>query len=258
LVLLVIVLYDQVIFIVITVTVGAIVHVVLFYPIAVCGALFCPRQIIPIFVSIYGFGSAYLTAHIALYGVKGLFFNAHGLLKYLWSCCFDCKLTQDFSTRKLFFNLFLQIRQICFYLCCDNTEKQSQTMIYKYLSLLLPNFAFVYILGMLFFFYLRLRYMRNILLTLKNMVAGDNEQDSNVIRINRKVTRVGLVVLLLLAAWLVILFQSWHTLIDLNEDRIFISIIISTLLFLAVFILGAETVRYLVHDDDFSEQKHIK
>jgi hypothetical protein len=130
-------------------------------------------------------------------------------------------------------------------------------MLYKYLSLLLPNFAFVYILGMLFFFYLRLRYMRNILLTL-NMVAGGNEQDRNIIRINKKVVRVGLVVLLLLAAWLVILFQSWLTLIGLNEDRVFISIIISTVLFLAVFLLGAETVHYLVHDDDFSEQTHIK
>lgn len=99
--------------------------------------------------------------------------------------------------------------------------------------------------------------MRNILLTL-NMVAGGNEQDRNIIRINKKVLRVGLVVLLLLAAWLVILFQSWLTLIALNEDRVFISIMISTVLFLAVFLLGAETVHYLVHDDDFSEQTHIK
>lgn len=130
-------------------------------------------------------------------------------------------------------------------------------MLYKYLSLLLPNFAFVYILGMLFFFYLRLRYMRNILLTL-NMVAGGKLQDGNIVRVSRKVRRVGFVVLLLLAAWIIILYQSWFTLVNLTEDRVFITIIISTILFLAVFLLGAETVHYLVHDDDFSEQTNIK
>jgi len=130
-------------------------------------------------------------------------------------------------------------------------------MLYKLLSLLLPNFAFVYILGMLFFFYLRLRYMRNILLTL-HIVAGGKLQDRNIVRVSRKVRRVGFVVLLLLAAWVIILYQSWFTLVNLTEDRVFITIMISTILFLAVFLLGAETVHYLVHDDDFSEQTHIK
>jgi hypothetical protein len=69
---------------------------------------------------------------------------------------------------------------------------------------------------------------------------------------------VGFVVLLLLAAWVIILYQSWFTLVNLTEDRVFITIMISTILFLAVFLLGAETVHYLVHDDDFSEQTHIK
>jgi hypothetical protein len=130
-------------------------------------------------------------------------------------------------------------------------------MLYKLLSLLLPNFAFVYILGMLFFFYLRLRYMRNILLTL-HIVAGGKLQDRNIVRVSRKVRRVGFVVLLLLAAWVIILYQSWFTLVNLTEDRVFITIMISTIFFLAVFLLGAETVHYLVHDDDFSEQTHIK
>lgn len=118
------------------------------------------------------------------------------------------------------------------------------------ISIALPHIAYLVVLGMLFFFYLRQRYIR----TIVKMLSGDS---SDFKKVNAKVYKLGSTCLLLFAGWLYFLLPEWITkVIQGNSDRVFIYSMISAISFVLVFIFGANIADWLVHDEDYRD--HLK
>lgn len=118
------------------------------------------------------------------------------------------------------------------------------------ISLILPHIAYLVILGMLFFFYLRQQYIRQIV----KLLSGESDDYKKV---RTKVKKLGVTCLALFAIWLVYLLPVWVIkIIKGNPDYVFIYSIISATAFFLVFTLGANIAKWLVHDEDYHD--HLK
>jgi len=120
------------------------------------------------------------------------------------------------------------------------------------LQIVIPQFAFTFVIGMLFFFYVRKRYIRAIV----EVISGKEHGDYN--KVNRKIKILGASIFALILLFAFLLIETYKrqmfALLDSNFTKAF-SLFLSILGFSVSFIGGAEIASWLVHDEDYREQQ---
>ncbi len=106
------------------------------------------------------------------------------------------------------------------------------------------QFAFLYVAGIIFFFYLRSRRMRNIYKDIKNY--------SKHRLIDRKIKFKGVLVMIVLVYWLLVVYQP----IKFSDSTTSVALVgnttVSAMIYFVIFILGSQTGLWLSDDEDFS------
>jgi Na+/H+ antiporter NhaD/arsenite permease-like protein len=124
--------------------------------------------------------------------------------------------------------------------------------IIQLLQIAIPQFAFTFIIGMLFFFYVRKRYIRAIV----EVISGKDNPDYD--KVNRKLKILGSTIftlVLIFAFLLVEIYQKQIFALTKENMNIALSLFISILGFTSSFIGGASIAAWLVHDEDYREQQ---
>ena len=106
------------------------------------------------------------------------------------------------------------------------------------------QFAFLYVAGIIFFFYLRSRRMRNIYKDIKNY--------SKHRLIDRKIKFKGVLVFIVLAYWFIIVCQPIEFTDRTTNVALVGNMTLSAMIYFVVFILGSQTGLWLSDDKDFS------
>ena len=106
------------------------------------------------------------------------------------------------------------------------------------------QFAFLYVAGIIFFFYLRSRRMRNIYKDIKNY--------SKHRLIDRKIKFKGVLVFIVLAYWFIIVCQPIEFTDSTTNVALVGNITLSAMIYFVIFILGSQTGLWLSDDEDFS------
>jgi hypothetical protein len=123
-------------------------------------------------------------------------------------------------------------------------------MFINYITIALPHVAYIFVLGMLFYFYLRQIYIKAIL-----KVTSIVHPTPDYIRVRRKVRILGAFQLALLLAWLWLLLPDWIAkVIRTNMSYIWLTSLATSVGFMVVLIAGGEAAKWLTHDEDFNEQ----
>ena len=124
--------------------------------------------------------------------------------------------------------------------------------IVQLLQIAIPQFAFIFIIGMLFFFYVRKRYIRAIV----EAISGKDHPDYD--KVNRKIKILGasIFALVLLFAFLLgAMYQKQVFALTENNINKAITLFCSIIGFTSSFIGGASIAAWLVHDEDYREQQ---
>lgn len=106
------------------------------------------------------------------------------------------------------------------------------------------QFAFLYVAGIIFFFYLRSRRMRNIYKDIKNY--------SKHRLIDRKIKFKGVLVFIVLAYWFIIVCQPIEFTDSTTNVALVGNMTLSAMIYFVIFILGSQTGLWLSDDEDFS------
>lgn len=99
------------------------------------------------------------------------------------------------------------------------------------------QFVFLYVSGIVFFFYLRSRKMRNVYKDINNYSKHRS--------IDRKIKLKGGLVVLILAYWLLVVYKPVVIIAHTSEFA-------KLMLYFAFFTMGGQTGYWLSDDDDFS------
>jgi len=123
-------------------------------------------------------------------------------------------------------------------------------MFINYITIALPHAAYLFILGMLFYFWLRLTY---ILTFVRAISEPPNSQEYK--RLSRKSRILALFQLAMFGTWLALLLPDWISkVIMANPKYIILSSLFTACGFLVMIIIGGEAAKWLTHDEDFNEQ----
>jgi Na+/H+ antiporter NhaD/arsenite permease-like protein len=106
------------------------------------------------------------------------------------------------------------------------------------------QFAFLYVAGIIFFFYLRSRRMRNIYKDIKNY--------SKHRLIDRKIKFKGVLVLMVLVYWFIVVSQPIKFSDSTTNFALVCNMTVSAMIYFVIFVLGSQTGLWLSDDEDFS------
>jgi Na+/H+ antiporter NhaD/arsenite permease-like protein len=106
------------------------------------------------------------------------------------------------------------------------------------------QFAFLYVAGIIFFFYLRSRRMRNIYKDIKNY--------SKHRLIDRKIKFKGVLVLMVLVYWFIVVSQPIKFSDSTTNFALVGNMTVSAMIYFVIFVLGSQTGLWLSDDEDFS------
>jgi len=123
-------------------------------------------------------------------------------------------------------------------------------MFIKYITIALPHAAYLIVLGMLFYFWLRQIYIKTIL-----KITSVAHPSLDYIKVRRKVKILGAIQMLLFGTWVYLLLPEWiDKVIMANKKYIVLSSFATATGFIVLLIAGGEAAKWLTHDDDFNEQ----
>jgi Na+/H+ antiporter NhaD/arsenite permease-like protein len=106
------------------------------------------------------------------------------------------------------------------------------------------QFVFLYVSGIVFFFYLRSRKMRNVYKDINNYSKHRS--------IDRKIKLKGGLVVLILAYWLLVVYKPVVIIAHTSEFAKLMDVVVMAVLYFAFFTMGGQTGYWLSDDDDFS------
>lgn len=106
------------------------------------------------------------------------------------------------------------------------------------------QFVFLYVSGIVFFFYLRSRKMRNVYKDIKNYSKHRS--------IDRKIKLKGGLVVFILAYWLLVVYNPVIIIAHTSEFAKLMDVVVMAVLYFAFFTMGGQTGYWLSDDDDFS------
>jgi Na+/H+ antiporter NhaD/arsenite permease-like protein len=106
------------------------------------------------------------------------------------------------------------------------------------------QFVFLYVSGIVFFFYLRSRKMRNVYKDINNYSKHRS--------IDRKIKLKGGLVVLILAYWLLVVYKPVVIIAHTSEFAKLMDVVVMSVLYFAFFTMGGQTGYWLSDDDDFS------
>jgi Na+/H+ antiporter NhaD/arsenite permease-like protein len=106
------------------------------------------------------------------------------------------------------------------------------------------QFVFLYVSGIVFFFYLRSRKMRNVYKDIKNYSKHRS--------IDRKIKLKGGLVVFILAYWLLVVYKPVIIIAHTSEFAKLMDVVVMAVLYFAFFTMGGQTGYWLSDDDDFS------
>jgi Na+/H+ antiporter NhaD/arsenite permease-like protein len=106
------------------------------------------------------------------------------------------------------------------------------------------QFVFLYVSGIVFFFYLRSRKMRNVYKDIKNYSKHRS--------IDRKIKLKGGLVVFVLAYWLLVVYKPVVIIAHTSEFAKLMDVVVMSVLYFAFFTMGGQTGYWLSDDDDFS------
>jgi Na+/H+ antiporter NhaD/arsenite permease-like protein len=106
------------------------------------------------------------------------------------------------------------------------------------------QFVFLYVSGIVFFFYLRSRKMRNVYKDIKNYSKHRS--------IDRKIKLKGGLVVFVLAYWLLVVYKPVVIIAHTSEFAKLMDVVVMAVLYFAFFTMGGQTGYWLSDDDDFS------
>lgn len=113
----------------------------------------------------------------------------------------------------------------------------------QYLIKFSPQFSFLYVSGIIFFFYLRSRKMRNIYKDIKNYTKYG--------LINRKIKLKGALVLSILFYWFAIVYEPIRFTDGVTTLAYGANAVGSGVVYFVFFVVGSQTGLWLSDDDDF-------
>lgn len=123
-------------------------------------------------------------------------------------------------------------------------------MFIQYITVALPHVAYLFVLGMLFYFYLRQVYIKAIL-----QITSIAHPTRDFIRVRRKVRILAIFQIALLTIWLWLLLPDWISkVITVNMEYVWLKSLYTAIGFIFVLIAGGEAAKWLTHDEDFNEQ----
>lgn len=109
------------------------------------------------------------------------------------------------------------------------------------------QFVFLYVSGIVFFFYLRSRKMRNVYKDIKNYTKHR--------AIDRKIKLKGVLVVMILVYWLLVVYKPVIIIAHTSELAKMMDMGVMSVLYFASFTMGGQTGYWLSDDDDFSNTK---
>ena len=109
------------------------------------------------------------------------------------------------------------------------------------------QFVFLYVSGIVFFFYLRSRKMRNVYKDIKNYTKHRV--------IDRKIKLKGVLVVMILVYWLLVVYKPVVIIAHTSELAKMMDMVVMVVLYFASFTMGGQTGYWLSDDDDFSNTK---
>lgn len=109
------------------------------------------------------------------------------------------------------------------------------------------QFVFLYVSGIVFFFYLRSRKMRNVYKDIKNYTKHRV--------IDRKIKLKGVLVVMILVYWLLVVYKPVVIIAHTSELAKMMDMGVMAVLYFASFTMGGQTGYWLSDDDDFSNTK---
>ena len=106
------------------------------------------------------------------------------------------------------------------------------------------QFVFLYVSGIVFFFYLRSRRMRNVYKDIKNY--------SKHRAIDRKIKFKGVLMIAILVYWLTVVYKPVIIIAHTSKFAQMIDVAVMSVLYFAFFTMGAQTGLWLSDDEDFN------
>lgn len=139
-------------------------------------------------------------------------------------------------------NIYL-IEQIWYRCCMFAMMNNTDQFIHSLISLS-NQFAYLYVAGIVFFFYLRSRRMRNIYKDIKNYTKHR--------LIDRKIKLKGVLMLIILIYWVLVVYYPIKFTDSTTNFALGANVALSSMLNFVIFILGSQTGLWLSDDEDFS------